>query len=529
MKITNYSSEQEKISYEIASNPELQKSELAPKAKKVCWHEQIYKTLATVGDFSCFVLYFDENYDPTRTSQGTRRIHIVGSETRIEDELELNKYHSLSDAVFSEGVIYVNAIIRPNGTTFQNNKDLKDCVKFMSGVANHYGASKDKIFAIDPNDNDKMYEMSYDVSSAKTYSDNSNNSLGDFTSIAIGGGTLSLSYGRLFGSGSIAFSQIKSAFGGDNNIDKYHRGENIADITENASVPTFGEISFSDFRNIVSSITANANGNWMHLQARWEIFGDAAWVSELEKTLNINGQVGPADSSTPAVRINEGGQGQITLRVNGGANTVRGWPGNGGTGSNNGQAGGTAMVVSSPIRMPTSHYNGRVGGGGGGGGGGGQGGDGGAGGHSGGRRCNPGFCWNTHQYCNNNGGCGGNGGAGGTGGRGNGYYYDYGLGMWIDSHNAGLAAGTIGSPGSSGGSRAGAGGQGGAGGNGGALETKGADGAQGGTGGTGAGQYGGCGVGCDGNRSGDVGAGGNGGGPAGVRVTTSHSGNVSLF
>ena len=91
MKITNYSSEQEKISYEIASNPELQKSELAPKAKKVCWHEQIYKTLATVGDFSCFVLYFDENYDPTRTSQGTRRIHIVGSETRIEDELELNE------------------------------------------------------------------------------------------------------------------------------------------------------------------------------------------------------------------------------------------------------------------------------------------------------------------------------------------------------------------------------------------------------------------------------------------------------
>ena len=73
MKITNYSSEQEKISYEIASNPELQKSELAPKAKKVCWHEQIYKTLATGGDFSCFVLYFDENYDPTRTINKLRK------------------------------------------------------------------------------------------------------------------------------------------------------------------------------------------------------------------------------------------------------------------------------------------------------------------------------------------------------------------------------------------------------------------------------------------------------------------------
>ena len=47
---------------------------------------------------------------------------------------------------FSEGVIYVNAIIRLNGTTYQNNKDLRDCVKYMSGVkSNHYGASKDKI------------------------------------------------------------------------------------------------------------------------------------------------------------------------------------------------------------------------------------------------------------------------------------------------------------------------------------------------------------------------------------------------
>ena len=97
----------------------------------------------------------------------------------------------------------------------------------------------------------------------------------------------------------------------------------------------------------------------MHLQPD-KIFGDAAWVSELEKTLNINGQALPQIRNT-AVRINEGGQGQITLRVNGGANTVRGC-----------QEmvvqvvirfnGGTAIVVSSPIRMPTSHYNGRRGG-----------------------------------------------------------------------------------------------------------------------------------------------------------------------
>ena len=145
----------------------------------------------------------------------------------------------MSDLAFSEGVIYVNAIIRLNGTTYQNNKDLRDCVKYMSGVANHYGASKDKIVAIDPLDGDKMYDMSYDASSAKTYSDVSNNSLGDFTSIAIGGGNLSTSYSTVLGSGSITFTAIKNFFGNanDNNIDKYHRGENIADITQNQGVP----------------------------------------------------------------------------------------------------------------------------------------------------------------------------------------------------------------------------------------------------------------------------------------------------
>ena len=530
MKITNHSSEQEKIDYEIASNPELQVSELAPKNQDACWHEKIYKTLATIGDFKCYVWYYDHNYDPLRTTEGTRRIHIVGSEKRIEDEIELNKYLGMSDLAFSEGVIYVNAIIRLNGTTYQNNKDLRDCVKYMSGVANHYGASKDKIVAIDPLDGDKMYDMSYDASSAKTYSDVSNNSLGDFTSIAIGGGNLSTSYSTVLGSGSITFTAIKNFFGNanDNNIDKYHRGENIADITQNQGVPIAGEISFSDFRNCANGITANANGNWMHLQARWEIFGDAAWTSPISKTLNITGNVGPADSFSPAVRINSGGQGEITMNILSGGQTVRGWPGLGGAGGNNGQGGGTAMVVSSPIKMPTSHHNGRVGGGGGGGGGGGQGGQGGSGGHSGGRRCNPGFCWNTHQYCNNNGGCGGTGGGGGTGGRGDGYYYDFGNNYWVNTHQAGLAGGQVGSPGSGGGSRAGAGGQGGTGGAGGSIETKGGDGNQGGQGGTGSGQYGSCGVGCDGSRTGDVGVGGNGGGAAGVKVATTNTGNVTL-
>ena len=86
MEITNYSSTQERADYDIASNPELQISELAPKAKHACWHEKIYKTLATVGDFKCYVWYFDNDYDELRTTEGTKRIHIVGTEQRIEAE-----------------------------------------------------------------------------------------------------------------------------------------------------------------------------------------------------------------------------------------------------------------------------------------------------------------------------------------------------------------------------------------------------------------------------------------------------------
>ena len=92
MDITNHSSIQEQEEYNIASNPELQKSEFAPTAKVARWHEKIYKPLATVGDFKCYVWYYDDDYDELRTTEGTKQIHIVGTEQRIEDEIELNKY-----------------------------------------------------------------------------------------------------------------------------------------------------------------------------------------------------------------------------------------------------------------------------------------------------------------------------------------------------------------------------------------------------------------------------------------------------
>ena len=254
--------------YEINSNPELQRTEVNPSvAREICAHEKVYKTLVTLGDFICYVWFHDNDYDDSRTTEGSKRIHIVPSESRIEDEIKINEYLNIASNVFSEGVVYVNAIFRRNGTAFTENKDLKDCVKYMTGVAAHYNASSDKIVAIDAEDNDRMYDVTYDVASAKNYSDISNNVLGDFTSGAVGNGSLDVSNTTHFATGAIALSAINSAFTSGTSIGAYYRGTGVGNITANNNVPTSGPISFSNLRNAVSKVTATANGNWMHLQA----------------------------------------------------------------------------------------------------------------------------------------------------------------------------------------------------------------------------------------------------------------------
>ena len=424
--------------YEINSNPELQRTEVNPSvAREICAHEKVYKTLVTLGDFICYVWFHDNDYDDSRTTEGSKRIHIVPSESRIEDEIKINEYLNIASNVFSEGVVYVNAIFRRNGTAFTENKDLKDCVKYMTGVAAHYNASSDKIVAIDAEDNDRMYDVTYDVASAKNYSDISNNVLGDFTSGAVGNGSLDVSNTTHFATGAISLSAINSAFTSGTSIGAYYRGTGVGNITANNNVPTSGPISFSNLRNAVSKVTATANGNWMHLQARYEVFGDNTYTSTVTKQLNIGGNVGSDGSSNPAVRFNSGGNGSITFRINtSNSPVVRGYAGEKGIGGGNtgdgggggkgdgGESGGTGMIVSSTISMPTSHFNNRLRGGGGGGGGGGKGGQGGGGGHSGGRRCSGWFCHGSYRVCSNNGGTGGSGGIGGGGGRGAGYYWN---------------------------------------------------------------------------------------------------------
>ena len=116
----------------------------------------------------------------------------------------------------------------------------------MTGVAAHYDANSGDIVAIDVADGNKMYEMSYDLSSSKIYSDISNNVYDDFTSGTVGNGSLSLSYDQKFVSGSISFNSLKSELAGGNNISNYYRGGNVANISQNNNVPTSGTISFSN-------------------------------------------------------------------------------------------------------------------------------------------------------------------------------------------------------------------------------------------------------------------------------------------
>ena len=527
MDYEHYSADQERIEYEIENNPELQRNELNPSVARVmCEHTKVYKTLATVGDFHCKIWYYDDDYDPSRTTQGGKRIHIVpSSDDFITEHSDINYFFNTANDKWSEGVVFVNPIIRRNGVKFTSNNDLKDCVKYMTGVSAHYGASE--IIVIDMEDNNAMYDMSYDSVVSKIYSDVSNNVYEDFTSGPVGNGSLNLYYTQKFQSGGIPFSDLKSELGGGNSISGYYRGGAVGDISLNTNVPTSGVISFSNFRTVTTAVAADCNGNWQHLQARYEVFTGDLWQSTLKKTLNLNGNVGGA-SGNPALRFNTGGQGDIEVYVNNTTNSpcVRGYSGEGGDANKgNGKTGYVAMHVSSPIKMSNDHKNNRVKGGGGGGGGGGKGGKGGGGGHGGGRRCRGWFCNSSYRVCSNNGGQGGNGGAGGVGGRGAGYYWN-GNNAFIDIQTASSRNGAGGGGGQGGSSRGGGtGGNGGGGGQGGAFESNGQGGGQGGTGAQGGGDQQGCGY--RGSRSGQGGQGGGGAGGNNGKIQFGSGGSIS--
>lgn len=527
MTDTNHSSVAEQQENDMVMNPDLQQASLPIEKWTIESETLTYKTLATVGDFECRVFYRKEEYDPDRSFNGEKPVILVCSTSWLDDEGE-NKLHRY---MVQTRAVYVNVVVRSTGV-ISSNRDVRDAVRYLSGEVKRYNGDNGKIQVVDINDNDKVYEMSYDDInlSLDVTSDTSNpQTLGQmypvdsYTSNDVGGGSISLSYNSIFQNGTIAMSELNNKLGGGHRISGYYRGGSaVANVGNNGSIPTSGTIKFSDFRNMTDTVNGHCNGNFGHLKSRWDIFGDSTWTSNLNKMVKMSGHCGVTDPNQPAIRFNNSGGGNIIgleMVASGRIWGYSGQPGGQG-GLTSGGNGGYAIHMAVPTKISDGDWNDRIKGGGGGGGGGGTGGQGGGGGHGGTKRCNSRFCWSTKRVCYNNGGAGGAGGAGGQGGHGHGYQWDG--SVWVDTHGAGWGGGNAGSGGSGGGTNAGAGGQGGTGGGGGGHQNGGGTGGTGNRGADGGSDNRGCGY--HSNRTGQNGTGGHGGGSAPGKHTTSHNG-----
>lgn len=216
----------------------------------------------------------------------------------------------------------------------------------------------------------------------------------------------------------ISLQDLQDNFGGTNPIsinEYYRRGALVADITQNALIPTSGAISLQDFYGSVSKITVtnNTTRTNVNMVTEFTINGINYWSRNIEKEYINNGTIGSNNATTPALIVNGSRQGAFTLTNNGNIY------GAGGTGApvlglannprSDGQAGGTGILNGSSNYTIVNSSTGRIYGGGGGGARGRNGGDGGQGGDG---RYGSGFVTNTErQVLTAYGGC-----YGGTGG-----------------------------------------------------------------------------------------------------------------
>ena len=357
-------------------------NEYAPTVFTVRCHEEVYKTLATAGDFPCRVYYREEELDTDR-EQGVRSVVVLTSEEYLDP---IEDPTGDFQAWFSKpGTVFVNAICRcpSEGQTITSTRDCRDCVKWLANQSflSQFNGNKDKIYVVD--EDGAIVHMNYDLSSASMtvneplafdvwdvdteFPPNSDVSREDLGYPAIGNGSVSLSYTRVFQSGSISINALKSAFGGGNSINDYYRGGNaIVNISENNSVPTSGTISFGNFRNTTNSIQANCDGNFRHLNIRHEVFGATIWSTKLKKTVRFSGHAGSESHGNPALRFANSGEGVIEL-VYAGTPGVYGLPGNGGGGGGGGgQGGGLAIHLASPTKISGGVWGSIAAGGGGG-------------------------------------------------------------------------------------------------------------------------------------------------------------------
>ena len=549
---TNYSEEGMLRDVEISKNPEAYLEIDGFKYSQYTMEQDVhlYKSLATVGDFYCKIWFRKEEFDEDRDI-GARNVILVGTnddDPFIDDSLLLSRYFN------ENGTVFVNAKFRRELTDLPYaNRDLKDCVKFLSSCIGKYNGRKDEIKLVDRDNNEATYTMVYDENDlSMTCSDSSApltleqtypNTIPDDAPIKEWGtnvlgeldqtfGSTSKSYVTAWGSGSISLGSLKSTFGASSNsISGYYRGGgNVGNISQNNSIPTSGGISFGNFRNACYKIEANCSGNWNQMSTS-SVFG-GEWGATINKTITLSGHAGSRSQGSPAVTISSGAGGNtIQFQITSGGRAY-GWAGSpagynlsagpvDGSGTlSSGGPGGVSMHVATPCQGAGALSSAE--GGGGGGGKGGQGGQGGCGGHGGGRRCNGTFCWRRKRHCNNDGGSGGQGGQGGRGAWGLGYSWDPSAGWWVNISGTHLTGAGGGAAGAAGGTNAGQGGAGGTGGGGGSYSASGQSGQQGQTGVSGGGDYDGCGYPC--GQSGAAGQGGTGGGSGATKYTTSGNG-----
>ena len=164
-------------------------------------------------------------------------------------------------------------------------------------------------------------------------------------------------------SGTLRLSQIQTEFGGSNPISmsEYYRGGPYV-TTNNTGVPTSGVISIGNFYGAVKQFAFTNTTNYSSPQNLRSLALAAGWNGSDALLFTNNAIISSNTTGTPALTINGSFPNGVTFVNN---SYIVGMGGRGGDYGQPGNAGGTALAVSSAVRITN---NGTFAGGGGGGG-----------------------------------------------------------------------------------------------------------------------------------------------------------------
>ena len=121
------------------------------------------------------------------------------------------------------------------------------------------------------------------------------------------------------GSGSLSFSTLRNTLTNDTgsvSLSNYYKGgSKVPNATQNASLPTSGAISVSNFRNCISKVTATITGVEVNVVASSILSG--YYTSGLAKTIRIQGTV-ISQTNDPAMTVDGGSPTVVGLDFQGG-------------------------------------------------------------------------------------------------------------------------------------------------------------------------------------------------------------------